>query len=59
MSAFPHDKPEMFMVECAVCECAMGKEYDNSAMPDFQYATNEEAIAAWNRRAPEGDERKG
>ena len=53
LSAYPYERPEMYMVECSNCECAIGKEYDNCAMPDFQYGTEEEAISCWNRRTNE------
>lgn len=34
------------------CFAAMGENYDRDAMPEHMYSTAEDAVAAWNRRAP-------
>ncbi|MDE2104449.1 MAG: Lar family restriction alleviation protein, partial [Patescibacteria group bacterium] len=34
------------------CFCCIGEGYDRSAMPEHSFAAREDAIAAWNRRAP-------
>ena len=43
-----------FCVVCAASDCtvAMGESYDRDAMPDHQFRTPDDAIAAWNRRTP-------
>ena len=53
LSAYPHDRPEMFYVACYSpdCYCTMGEFYDRDAMPDHPFREKDAAIAAWNRRA--------
>lgn len=52
LSVYPYDNPVMFAVECDHCKCSMGIDYDNCAMPDFQFGEEDGAIAAWNTRPP-------
>lgn len=43
---------DMCFVCCKeVCWCAVGENYDRDAMPEHRFYSQEEAIAAWNRRA--------
>jgi phage/plasmid primase-like uncharacterized protein len=44
-----------FCVVCDSVDCfaALGEGYDRDAMPEHRFATEEEAIEAWNRRTPE------
>lgn len=43
----------MFYVACDSidCYCCVGESYDRDAMPDHSFASEHDAIAAWNRRA--------
>ena len=40
-----------FFAGCQECFCNVGKAYGRSAMPSHMFASPDEAIAAWNRRA--------
>lgn len=52
---------DRFYVACGApdCFCALGEIWDRDAMPDHQFATKAEAIAAWNRRAHPNQQDKG
>ena len=41
-----------FYATCSSVECyvSVGESYDRDAMPDHMFRTEEEAVAAWNRR---------
>jgi len=41
----------MWFAGCRDCYCNVGESYDRSAMPEHMFSSEEEAIAAWNRRA--------
>lgn len=45
---------ERFYVACGSPDCyaALGEIWDRDAMPEHQFETSEDAIAAWNRRTP-------
>ena len=44
-----------FYVACTSieCFCAVGEAYDSYTMPSHCFQSEEQAIEAWNKRAPE------
>lgn len=40
----------MWYASCDSCSCSVGEAYDASAMPDHRFHSEDDAIAAWNRR---------
>lgn len=56
--AFVRDDTEWHGGFCVLCSsrscfCALGEGYDRDAMPDHVFVDADEAIAAWNCRAPQ------
>lgn len=45
------DDERVWFAGCRDCYCNVGESYDRSAMPEHMFSSEEEAIAAWNRRA--------
>ncbi len=41
-----------FFVSCNGCFCCVGEAYDHAAYPEHMFRDRDEAVAAWNRRAP-------
>lgn len=39
-----------WFVGCSQCYCNVGEAYDRDAMPEHMFATEPEAVAAWNTR---------
>ena len=50
-SAYTSEGDSRWFVGCAKCYCNVGEAYDRSAWPEHMFATEAEAIAAWNTRA--------
>lgn len=50
-----------FYVACQnpMCFCCVGEGYDRDACPNHQFATEELAVEAWNRRTPSNSREKG
>ncbi len=40
-----------YFVGCRDCYCNVGEAYDRSAMPEHMFASEDDAIAAWNKRS--------
>lgn len=58
----PYDGGVYVACQSPDCWCAMGEAYDRDAMPDHQFISEANAIAAWNRRsnpAVRGDRKAG